>query len=132
MHRSELAAATVASGKDLSLSFRSPDQAVGNLSGGNQQKVVLGRWLMTQPGLLILDEPTRGVDVGAKAEVHRIIKGLAEQGTAILAISSDLPEVLALSTRIGVMRQGRLVKMFDRDAASERAIMAAATGEGAP
>jgi ABC-type sugar transport system ATPase subunit len=132
MHRNELAAATVASGKDLSLCYRSPDQAVGNLSGGNQQKVVLGRWLMTQPRLLILDEPTRGVDVGAKAEVHRIIKGLAEQGTAILAISSDLPEVLALSTRIGVMRQGRLVKMFDRDAASERAIMAAATGEGAP
>lgn len=129
MDRRALEAATVASGSDLILAYRSPNQTVGSLSGGNQQKVVLGRWLMTQPRLLILDEPTRGVDVGAKAEVHRVIRQLAEQGTAILAISSDLPEVLALSTRIGVMRQGRLVEVLNRKDASEESIMAAATGE---
>ena len=87
---------------------------VGKLSGGNQQKVMLSKWLNASPQLLILDEPTRGIDVGAKAEVHHIINDLAEQGLAIILISSDLPEVLAMSDRVLVMREGRQMGIFDR------------------
>ncbi len=105
-------------------------QAVRQLSGGNQQKVVLGKWLATHPQVLILDEPTRGIDVGTKAEVHRLISQLAGQGLAILMISSELPEVLGMSDRILVMREGRLTGEFSRDDASQEAIMAAATGRG--
>jgi ABC-type sugar transport system ATPase subunit len=83
-------------------------QPVGELSGGNQQKVVLAKWLATEPKVLILDEPTRGVDVGAKEEIHKLIDDLAKQGLAILVISSDLPEILALSDRIIVIREGRI------------------------
>jgi ABC-type sugar transport system ATPase subunit len=83
-------------------------QPVGELSGGNQQKVVLAKWLATTPKVLILDEPTRGVDVGAKEEIHKLIDGLAKQGLGILLISSDLPEILALSDRIIVIREGRI------------------------
>jgi ABC-type sugar transport system ATPase subunit len=101
---------------------------IETLSGGNQQKVVLGRWLGIQPRLLILDEPTRGVDVGAKAEIHRIIGELAGSGIAILLISSELPEVIAASDRIYVLHEGRITGEFDRQAASEQAIMLAATG----
>src|SRR5215207_1766119 len=100
----------------------------GKLSGGNQQKVVLAKWLNTEPRLLILDEPTRGIDVGAKAEVHHIINELAAQGMGILLISSELPEVLAMSDRILVMREGRQMGIFGRDEANQEAIMAAATG----
>lgn len=104
-------------------------QRVGHLSGGNQQKVALARWLVTgAPRVLILDEPTRGVDVGAKAEIHRIVGDLARQGVAILLISSDLPELLGMSDRVLVMREGRLVAAFDRDEAHPEAVMAAATG----
>jgi ribose transport system ATP-binding protein/rhamnose transport system ATP-binding protein len=107
-----------------------PDMEVPieTLSGGNQQKVVLGRWLGIQPKLLILDEPTRGVDVGAKAEIHRIIGELAGSGIAILFISSELPEVIAASDRIYVLHEGRITGEFDRQAVSEQAIMLAATG----
>jgi rhamnose transport system ATP-binding protein len=104
------------------------DQPVSDLSGGNQQKVVLAKWLATQPKVLILDEPTRGIDVGAKAEVHRIVEHLASQGLAILLISSDLPEVLALSDRILVMYEGRVTAIFSRQEASEERVMAAASG----
>ena len=83
------------------------DQLVGALSGGNQQKVVLAKWLASEPRVLILDEPTRGIDIGAKAEVHRIISELAASGLAIILISSDLPEVLAMSDRILVLHEGR-------------------------
>ena len=83
------------------------EQVVNKLSGGNQQKVVLGKWLASEPRLLILDEPTRGIDVGAKAEIHRLMSELAAQGMAILMISSELPEVLGMSDRILVMREGR-------------------------
>jgi ABC-type sugar transport system ATPase subunit len=83
-------------------------QPVGELSGGNQQKVVLAKWLATEPKVLILDEPTRGVDVGAKEEIHKLIDDLAKQGLGILVISSDLPEILALSDRIIVIREGRI------------------------
>ena len=104
---------------------------VRSLSGGNQQKVVIAKWLATEPQILILDEPTRGIDIGTKAEVHRIVSGLAAQGLAILLISSELPEVLAMSDRILVMHEGRLTGEFSRDEADQEAIMRAATGQGA-
>ena len=99
------------------------------LSGGNQQKVMLAKWLNTRPKLLILDEPTRGIDVGAKAEVHRMIDDLAAQGIAIILISSDLPEVLAMSDRILVMREGRQMAIFDRDEADQETVLTAAMGQ---
>ncbi len=85
------------------------EQIVAKLSGGNQQKIVLGKWLATRPRVLILDEPTRGIDVGAKAEIHRLMGELAGQGLAILMICSELPEVLGMSDRVLVMREGRIV-----------------------
>jgi rhamnose transport system ATP-binding protein len=113
------------------LSVRSPDVEieVGKLSGGNQQKVMLAKWLETKPRILILDEPTRGVDVGAKAEVHNIIRSLAKEGVAIIVISSDLPEVLALADRILVMREGKQMGFFDIADATQENVMALATGE---
>ena len=107
---------------------RSLDQAVGRLSGGNQQKIVLGKWLANQPKLLMLDEPTRGIDVGAKAEIHRLMCELAAQGLAILMISSELPEVLGMSDRVLVMREGRLVAEFARADATPEAVGAAMMG----
>ncbi len=114
------------------LRIRTPhrEQRVAALSGGNQQKVVIARWLATKPKVLILDEPTRGIDVGAKAEVHALIARLAESGVAILMVSSELPEVLGMSHRILVMRGGRIVEEMPRADATEEAIMAAATGHG--
>jgi ABC-type sugar transport system ATPase subunit len=114
-----------------SLTIRTPhmEQRVSALSGGNQQKVVIARWLATKPKVLILDEPTRGIDVGAKAEVHALIARLAEQGVAILMISSELPEILGMSHRILVMRGGRIVAEIPRQDATEESIMAAATGQ---
>ncbi|MEM6284131.1 MAG: sugar ABC transporter ATP-binding protein, partial [Chloroflexota bacterium] len=111
-------------------SIRTPSTKLhaGKLSGGNQQKVVLSKWLNTKPRLLILDEPTRGIDVGAKEEVHRLISQLAQEGIAILMISSDLPEVLAMSDRILVMREGRQMGIFDREQANQESIMTAAMG----
>jgi rhamnose transport system ATP-binding protein len=110
--------------------IRTPSIAapVGNLSGGNQQKVALARWLATEPCVLILDEPTQGVDVGAKAEIHRLMGQLAARGLGILMISSELPEVLGMSDRIGVMRAGRLVAMFDRERATQERILELALG----
>jgi rhamnose transport system ATP-binding protein len=115
----------------LSIKAASVDADVSTLSGGNQQKVALARWLATEPRALILDEPTQGVDIGAKAEIHRLIAGLADDGLAILLISSDLPELLALSDRIAVMREGRIAATLDRDEASPEAVMALALGHGA-
>ena len=103
----------------------SMDQVVGKLSGGNQQKVVLAKWLATRPRILILDEPTRGIDVGAKAEIHKIMSELAAQGMAVLMISSELPEVLGMSDRVLVMREGRIVAGFDRAEATQERIAAA-------
>jgi rhamnose transport system ATP-binding protein len=102
---------------------------VSELSGGNQQKVVLSKWLLTRPRLVILDEPTRGIDVGAKAEVHRLMGALAAQGIGILMISSELLEILAMSDRVLVMREGRLVAHLGQDQMSAERIMAAATGQ---
>jgi len=110
------------------LGVRTPsvEQEVANLSGGNQQKVVIAKWLATRARILILDEPTRGIDVGAKAEVHALMSRLASQGVSILMISSELPEILGMSDRILVMRQGRLSGEFTRDQASQEAILACA------
>lgn len=115
--------------KQLSIRTPSVTLEAGKLSGGNQQKVVLGKWLNTNPRLLILDEPTRGIDVGAKAEVHAIINALAAQGLGILLISSDLPEVLAMSDRILVMREGRQMGIFSREEATPEIVMTAAMGQ---
>ena len=104
------------------------DTPVRLLSGGNQQKVALGRWLVRTPDVLILDEPTQGVDVGAKAEIHRLIGDLAAQGMGVLLISSELLEVMGMSDRILVMRHGRLVAEFDRATADAESVMAAAFG----
>jgi rhamnose transport system ATP-binding protein len=105
-----------------------PDAPVSALSGGNQQKVALARWLAAEPKILILDEPTQGVDVGAKAEIHRIIRSLARQGMAVLMISSDLPEVIGMSDRVGVMREGTLVTSLACGCSADE-LMAAALGE---
>ncbi|TGR16043.1 sugar ABC transporter ATP-binding protein, partial [Mesorhizobium sp. M1C.F.Ca.ET.196.01.1.1] len=95
--------------ESLGIKLRSADQPIRELSGGNQQKVLLARWLATHPRLLLLDEPTRGVDVGAIAEIHQIINRLADEGLAVVVISSYLPEIMNLSDRILVCRQGRIV-----------------------
>ena len=96
---------------------------VRHLSGGNQQKVLIGRWLLTSPRILILDEPTRGIDVGAKAEIHRIIARLAKDGAAVIMISSEMPEILGMSDRVLVMRQGRVAGILDRDQANQVDLM---------
>ena len=99
------------------------------LSGGNQQKVVLAKWLSRKPSLLIVDEPTRGIDVGTKTEVHRLIASLARDGVAVLVISSELPEVLTLADRILVMHEGRLAAELTHAEATEETIVAAGTGQ---
>ena len=104
--------------------------ATATLSGGNQQKVALSRWLETKPSILILDEPTQGVDVGAKAEIHALMGDLAAQGMAILMISSELPEILGMSDRIAVMRSGAIMGVLDRPQATQEAILALALGPG--
>ncbi|MFC7329658.1 sugar ABC transporter ATP-binding protein [Marinactinospora rubrisoli] len=107
------------------------DDAVSTLSGGNQQKVVLAKWLATAPRVLIVDEPTRGIDVGTKAEVHRLLADLAGRGLAVLMVSSELPEVLGMADRVLVMHEGRLTAELPRGAATEESVMRAATGGGA-
>jgi rhamnose transport system ATP-binding protein len=108
------------------------EEPVNILSGGNQQKVVLAKWLATKPKLLIVDEPTRGVDVGAKSEVHRTLSQLAKEGMAIIMISSDLPEVIGMADRVLVMHEGKLTAELTRSEATEEAIMFAATGQTGP
>lgn len=105
----------------------SPQTLVGQLSGGNQQKVVLARWLMIAPKVLLLDEPTRGIDVGARGEIYKLINELAGQGMAIIVISSELPEVLGISHRIATFCEGRVTGIFDRDEANQEILLAAAT-----
>ena len=105
------------------------DQPVERLSGGNQQKVVLAKWLATDPELLVIDEPTRGIDVGTKAEVHRLLERAGRVALAILMISSELPEVLGMADRVLVMREGRLVAELSRDEATQERVMLAATGQ---
>ncbi len=127
-NQAERAATLTYVGK-LQITLRDVGQPVRELSGGNQQKVVLSRWLMAEPTIMILDEPTRGIDIGAKAEVHRLIGELSRHGMAILMISSELPEILAMSNRVYVMREGRITGHFSKNEATAETIMAAATGQ---
>ena len=99
----------------------------GTLSGGNQQKVVLGRWLITHPKVLLLDEPTRGIDVGAKAEIYQLINNLAAQGIGIIVVSSELPEVIGISDRILTLCEGRITGEFSREDATQEKLLSAAT-----
>jgi rhamnose transport system ATP-binding protein len=114
--------------RELDVRTSGNDAPGSSLSGGNQQKVSLARWLATKPKLLILDEPTQGVDVGAKSEIHKIIRRLAKEGMAVLMISSDLPEILGMSDRIAVMRAGTIVAMLPGKSGAHE-VMAAALGQ---
>ena len=111
----------------LSVKTSGPESSITSLSGGNQQKTIIGRWLLTKPKVLLLDDPTRGVDVGAKAELYRLMDQLCREGIAIILTSSELPELLTVSDRILVLAEGRMTAEFDRSEASEAAIMEAAT-----
>jgi len=114
--------------RELGVKTPSIFATTGNLSGGNQQKVALARWLAADPAVLILDEPTQGVDVGAKSEIHRLIKELAGRGKAIILISSDWPELMGLSDRIAVMREGSIAGVLDRTEATEEKLLRLAFG----
>jgi ribose transport system ATP-binding protein len=115
--------------KNLGIKTPSSRQLVSNLSGGNQQKVVIARWLAANPKVLIIDEPTRGIDVGAKAEIHALLGRLAQRGVGILMISSELSEILGVSDRIIVMHEGRITGEFSREEATQELIIQAATKE---
>jgi ABC-type sugar transport system ATPase subunit len=114
--------------RELSVHPADINRLVRQLSGGNQQKVVLAKWLLSQARVLILDEPTRGVDVATKVEIYRIVSDLAEHGVGVLIISSELPEILGMSDRAIVMREGRLVGEFDTAQASEESLLSCAAG----
>ncbi|MBC7796353.1 MAG: sugar ABC transporter ATP-binding protein, partial [Pyrinomonadaceae bacterium] len=114
---------------ELRVKANDVETIVGTLSGGNQQKVVLAKWLLTKPKVLFLDEPTRGIDVGAKQEIYAQINNLAQNGLAIVLVSSELPEVLGLSDRIIVLHEGRITGEFSRELATPEKIMACATGQ---
>lgn len=113
----------------LSVKTPSLEQKIMNLSGGNQQKVLVGRWLLTEPDILIVDEPTRGIDVGSKSEIHRLISRLAQQGKAVIMISSELPEILGMSDRIMVINSGRLAGFIDAKEATQERVLQYATGQ---
>ena len=110
----------------LGIKARSMEQAAGSLSGGNQQKIVISKWVARSPRILIVDEPTRGIDIAAKADVHRLLQELASRGMAIIVVSSDLPEVLAISDRVLVVREGRIAANLSREGATQQAVMEAA------
>ncbi len=116
----------------LAIRMASAEQRAEHLSGGNQQKVVLGKWLATEPAVIMLDEPTRGIDVGAKFEIYQLIRDLANQGLGVLIISSELPEILGMADRVLVMQSGRIVGELAGDEASEEAILALATMADVP
>ena len=112
--------------KDLSIRCTGVDQMVLSLSGGNQQKVIVGKWLASQSNLMIFDEPTRGIDIGAKSEIYQIMRGLADEGKGIIMVSSELPELLMLCDRIVVFNRGEIAAIFDGEEATEEKIMAVA------
>jgi inositol transport system ATP-binding protein len=112
----------------LSVKMPGIETEIGQLSGGNQQKVIIAKWLLTQPEILILDEPTRGIDVGAKAEIYKIIGELAKQGKAIIMVSSELPELMGISDRIIVIHEGKIFGEFKRNEFNQDAIMTSAFG----
>ena len=111
----------------LAIKTPSLSQLIMNLSGGNQQKVLVSRWLLTLPDILMIDEPTRGIDVGAKSEIHRLMSGLAKEGKAIVMVSSEMPEILGMSDRVLVMAGGRITAEFSRDEVTQEKVLAAAT-----
>ncbi|MDA5478261.1 sugar ABC transporter ATP-binding protein, partial [Yersinia kristensenii] len=113
--------------KKLNIKTPTMDQIINNLSGGNQQKVLIARWLLAQPKILILDEPTRGIDVGAKSEIYRLISELANRGVAVILVSSELPEILGMSDRVMVMHGGHITGILDKQNASQERIMALAS-----
>jgi ribose transport system ATP-binding protein len=115
--------------RGLDIAPPDPEREVATLSGGNQQKVLLAKWLATDPRVLILDEPTRGVDVGAKAVIHRAVAALADRGRAVILLSSDLPELVGLSDRLLVMRRGHLLGQLPASARNEESALLAANGE---
>jgi ABC-type sugar transport system ATPase subunit len=117
---------------NMAIKASSQDQLAVNLSGGTQQKVVLSKWLATEPKVLIFDEPTRGIDVGAKVEIYRMINELAQEGVAILMVSSELPEILGMSDRIMVIGGGRVRGFLTREEANEERIMELATAADRP
>ena len=112
----------------ISVKYSSPKERIAQLSGGNQQKVLLLRWLLTKPKVLIIDEPTRGIDVGSKSDIHLLISKLAQQGVAIILVSSELPEILGMSDRIAVVREGSIVHVCDRADATQELLMEYAFG----
>ncbi|MGI8788453.1 MAG: xylose ABC transporter ATP-binding protein [Pyrinomonadaceae bacterium] len=128
-HRTRERIAAKQSMEDLRVKANSPLTVAGTLSGGNQQKVVLGKWLLTKPKVLFLDEPTRGIDIGAKQEIYANINALAKQGLAIVMVSSELPEIIGLSDRVLVLHEGRLTGEFSRQDVTPEKVMAAATGQ---
>jgi ABC-type sugar transport system ATPase subunit len=115
--------------KELRTKTPSLEQRAGNLSGGNQQKVVIAKWLLTEPKVLFLDEPTRGIDVGAKVEIYNIMNTLVDEGVCVVMISSELPEILGMSDRILVIHDGKLAGVLPRAEASQEKVMHYATGE---
>jgi len=128
LHKRQVRSAVRRQMERLRLRLTALDLPVKALSGGNQQKAALARWLMRDSKVLILDEPTRGVDIGAKREIYELIDQLARAGKAILVISSDLPEAIGISDRLLVMRSGRIVHEMDCDIATEETVMTYATG----
>ena len=128
MQTKEIAEACEGQRRALEIKTPSLRQLVGNLSGGNQQKVLVARWLLTLPDILMIDEPTRGIDVGAKAEIHRLMSLLAQQGKAIIMVSSEMPEIIGMSDRIVVMHEGRVSGVVDRSDATQETIMRLASG----
>jgi D-xylose transport system ATP-binding protein len=122
-------AAGMRAADDLRVKATNVFTIAGTLSGGNQQKVVLAKWLLTKPRVLFLDEPTRGIDVGAKQEIYAQINRLASEGLAIVLVSSELPEVLGLSDRVMILHEGRITGEFTRAEATPEAVMSCATGQ---
>jgi len=114
--------------KSINIKTPSPEMKAANLSGGNQQKVVLAKWLELSPKVLIFDEPTRGIDVGAKSEIYALIRKLAGEGVSVIAISSEMEEVLGISDRLAVMHEGRIAGILKREQFTEEAVMRLATG----
>ena len=117
--------------KELAIYPQDPYRTVANLSGGNQQKVLLAKWAACNPKVLILDEPTRGVDVGAKLTIHKTIEALTEEGQTIILISSDLPELVSLSNRVMIMHQGHFIREMSKEECTEESVLLAANGEEA-
>ena len=114
--------------KKMSVNMVSFANNIGSLSGGNQQKVIIGRWLLMDPDILILDEPTRGIDVGAKSEIYKIMNDLAKQGMAIIMVSSEMPEILGMSDRIAVVREGEIVCIMENEGLEQQTLLAHAFG----